>query len=96
MRKPAFRICENKAADQLRSIAAQILSNSEISSHLLWLYNPVCVRPGRKTRRPFFLRHGSICTGRNVIGLSRQEFLCMHVRSFCIGSPAHQVRLYVT
>ena len=24
------------------------------SSHLLWLYSPVCVGPGRKPRRPVF------------------------------------------
>ena len=29
-------------------------------SHLLWLYNPVCVRPGRKPRRPVFSQRGSI------------------------------------
>ena len=34
MRKPAFCICENKDADQLRS--------NLVSSHLLWLYSPVC------------------------------------------------------
>ena len=27
----------------------------QASSHLLWLYSPVCVRPGRKPRRPVFL-----------------------------------------
>ena len=31
----------------------------QASSHLLWLYSPVCVRPGRKPRRPVFSRHGS-------------------------------------
>ena len=30
-----------------------------ISSHLLWMYSPVCVRPCRKTRRSVFLRRGS-------------------------------------
>ena len=28
-------------------------------SHLLWLYSPVCVRPGRKPRRPVFSQRGS-------------------------------------
>ena len=28
-------------------------------SHLLWLYSPVCVGPGRKPRRPVFSQRGS-------------------------------------
>ena len=31
----------------------------QASSHLLWLYIPVCVRPGRKPRRPVFSQRGS-------------------------------------
>ena len=30
-----------------------------VSSHLLWLYSPVCVGPGRKPRRPVFSQRGS-------------------------------------
>ena len=29
------------------------------SSHLLWLYSPVCVRPGQKPRSPVFSQRGS-------------------------------------
>ena len=70
MRKPAFCMCENKDADQLRGnreadqrpsfryIASTIplLPKYEIeaSSHLLWLCSLVCVGPGQKTRRPVF------------------------------------------
>ena len=32
----------------------------QASSHLLWLYSPVCVGPGRKPRRPVFSQRGSI------------------------------------
>ena len=32
---------------------------SQDSSHLLWLYSPVCVGPGRKPRRPVFSERGS-------------------------------------
>ena len=32
----------------------------QASSHLLWLYSPVCVKPGRKPRRPVFSQRGSI------------------------------------
>ena len=31
----------------------------QASSHLLWLYRPVCVGPGRKLRRPVFSQRGS-------------------------------------
>ena len=31
----------------------------QASSHLLWLYRPVCVGPGRKPRRPVFSQRGS-------------------------------------
>ena len=31
----------------------------QVSSHLLWLYSPVYVGPGRKSRRPVFSQRGS-------------------------------------
>ena len=31
----------------------------QASSHLLWLYSPVCVGPGPKPRRPVFSERGS-------------------------------------
>ena len=31
----------------------------QTSSHLLWMYSPVCVGPGRKPRRPIFSQRGS-------------------------------------
>ena len=31
----------------------------QASSHLLWLYSPVCVGPGRKPQRPVFSQRGS-------------------------------------
>ena len=34
----------------------------QASSHLLWLYSPVCVGPGRKPRRPVFSQRGSYGT----------------------------------
>ena len=75
MRKPAFCICENKDADQLRGFAKLISAfvfatwivqslrylkpKFQASSQLLWLYSPVCVGPGRKSRRPVFSQRGS-------------------------------------
>ena len=80
MRKPAFCICENKDADQLRGYAKLISAfvfasrivqslyflNSKFpaSSDLLWLHSPVCVVPGGKPRRPVFSQRGSYDTER--------------------------------
>ena len=75
MRKPDFCLCENKDADPLCSncTADQRLCfrhtdstflyilNPEFpaSSHLLCLYSPVCIGPGRKPRSPVFSLRGS-------------------------------------
>ena len=47
----------------------------QASSHLLWLYSPVCVRPGRKPRRPVFSQQGS--------------YTCWHY--FCLLYDSHFV-----
>ena len=76
MRKPDFCPSENKGADQLRSNceADQRLSFCSLdstipplhiakfhdSSFLPLVYRSVCVRPGRKSRRPVFSRCGSL------------------------------------
>ena len=70
VRKPAFCICENKDADQLRDnreadqrfvFAIRIVQSLfylnpkfQASCHLVWLYSLVCVRPGQKPRKPVF------------------------------------------
>ena len=68
MRKLAFFVCIDKSTDQLHSnctsdsqILFTIYEDSTIiplfpesSSHLMWLYISVCVRPGRKPRRQVF------------------------------------------
>ena len=75
MRKSAFCICENKDADQLRgnreadqrlcflykdsTIPLLPISELQASSHLLWLYSPVRVRPGREPRRLVFSQRDS-------------------------------------
>ena len=77
-RKPAFCICENKDADQLHGSVKLICvfvfatwivqslyflnTNFQASSHLMWLYSPVCGGPGRKPRRPAFSQRGSYKT----------------------------------
>ena len=72
VRKPDFCICENKDADQLRGdqrlcfFATQIVQSLyflntkfQAASHLMRLYSPVSVGPGRKPRRPVFSQQGS-------------------------------------
>ena len=70
VRKPAFCICENKDADQLRGSAKLISAfvfatwivqslyflntKFQASSHLVWLYSLVCVGPGRIPPGPVF------------------------------------------
>ena len=81
-RKPAFCICENKDADQLRGnrklISAFVFATRIVqslfyldmkfqgSSHLLRLYSLVCVRPGRKPRRPVFSERGSFALHEHI------------------------------
>ena len=82
MRKPAFCICENKEADQLRGnreadqhlcfrytdSTIPLLPKSEI--HLPWLYRPVCVGPGRESRRPVFSERGSYVKASEITVIS--------------------------
>ena len=83
--KTAFCICENKYADQLcgsreadeRLVFATRIVQSifylnpkfQASSHLLWVYSLVCVRPGRKSRRPVFSQRGSMYGADMEVGL---------------------------
>ena len=73
--KTGFCICETKTQISFAVTAklisafvftAQIVKsfyslNPEfhVSNHLLWLYSPVCIGPGRKPRRPVFSERGS-------------------------------------
>ena len=75
MRKPAFCICENKAADHHRGnreadqrlcfryidSTIPLVPKSKISCLKLSsvIAQPVCVGPGRKSRRPVFSEQGS-------------------------------------
>ena len=45
----------------------------QASSHLLWLYRPVCVGPGRKPRRPVFSQRVSfrVSTRQSILRLIR-------------------------
>ena len=74
MRKPDFCLGENKGADRIAKLIPAFVFTSWIvqflyflktkfqaSSHLLWMYSLVCVRPGGKPRRLVFSHHGSYC-----------------------------------
>ena len=83
MIKPAFCICENKDADQLRGnreadhafvFATRIVQSLyflnlkfQASGHLVWLHSPVCVGPGQKPQRPVFSQRGSFGPGHEKI-----------------------------
>ena len=64
--KGADQLCGNRTADQrlcFRYIDTVVQSlyflnpKFQASSHLLWLYSPVCVGPGHKSRRQVFEAH---------------------------------------
>ena len=85
MRKPAFCISENKdrisCAVTAKLISAFVFATGilqspfflnpkfQASSHLLWLYSPVCSGPGQKPRILVFSQRGSnthlICSSEN-------------------------------
>ena len=62
MRKPFFCICEKtKKLTSAFVFATRIVQSFDFLnpkfqafSHLLWLYSPICVGPGRTPRRPIF------------------------------------------
>ena len=75
MRKPAFAYEKTKTqisstvtaklisafvfASRIGQSLYFLYAKFQASSHLVWLYSPVCVRPGRKPRRPVFSQRGS-------------------------------------
>ena len=61
----------------------------QVSSHLLYLYSSICVRPGRKSRRPVFSHCGSF----NLLPLPSQvctvplSLHAPHDMSHLVGKP---------
>ena len=100
MRKPAFCICENKNADQLRGereadhafvFATRIVQSLyflntkfQASSHLVWSCSLVCVGPGRKPRRPVFSQRGSL---RQFLVIAYTLLLLMMWLTFVLSVP---------
>ena len=109
MRKPAFCICEYKGADQLRSKYAAdqrlcfhfidssipLVHKFQASSHLLWLYCPVCVRPGPKPQRQVFSQQGS-CFSRiarkPALGVSNQV---LH-KPVCTATEDRELKFWIS
>ena len=112
--KTSFFICKNKTQISFMVIAklisafvfaTQIVKSLyfltrkfQASSHLLWLYSPVCVGPGRQPQRPVFLRRGSnlityllnsppLCSSRSVSPLFREPVIIKHMKSLSFKLP---------
>ena len=107
MRKPDFCICENKDADQLHgnreadqrlcfrytdSKSLYFLSpNFQASSHLLWLYSPVCVRPGRKPEDRFSHNEAQIAQGRQYRKLNEKDNRTNPLKSYRVGNEGNKL-----
>ena len=62
----------------------------QASSHLLWLYSPICVRPGQKRRRSVFSQRGSNRNrndDQNIYIKKQFSYLCHLWVSWC--EPGH-------
>ena len=57
----------------------------QASSHLLWLYSPVCFGPGQKPRRPVFSQRGSYDDG---VQYAPDICNCMTGRGSSVGREA--------
>ena len=82
MRKPAFAYAKTKPLFSLQIVQSLFFLDPlyQASSHLLWLYSPVCVGPGRKPRKPVFSKRGSFD---NVETLHKGLDI-EHLPSFCV------------
>ena len=94
MRKPSFAYAKTKAQISFAVTAKLISAFAfatyivqsifflnpkfKASSHLLWLYSPVCVGPGRKTERWFSHDAAHLCCS----CLCRQSWLCHNICIF--------------
>ena len=52
----------------------------QVTSHLLWLYSLVCVRPGWKPRRPVFSQRGSYVVEYIWLKIQKTSFLLMRLK----------------
>ena len=85
LRKPAFCICENKDADQLRG-NRYTDPKFQASSHLMC---PVCMGPGQKPRRPVFSERGSYkAHAENISRKSKNKIQLTEGLDFCFEASS--------
>ena len=103
MRKLDFCLCENKVAVTAKLISAFVFATRivqflfflnpklQASDHLLRLYRPVCVGPGRKPRRHVFSRRGSLVSS----WWSTEFYMCYYIVTnlswFLVSMCAHNI-----
>ena len=113
VRKPAFAYAKTKTqisfAVSAKLISAFVIATwivqslyylnpkFQASRHLLWLYSLVCVRPGRKPRRPVFTQRGSFVKNKDAeqsAHLLNSAFVvsCLDGITF---EPCHEKTLHV-
>ena len=71
----------------------------QASSHLLWLYRPICVGPGRKPRRPVFSQRGSNQRRYEVFVMRLNCLLSLSmvwVCTFCQGLSVTKLSIIMT
>ena len=78
IRTSALCKCETKgfAVDQCLCFRYKD-STIPASNHLLWLYSPACVGPGRRPRRQVFSRRGSFYNSVDNFTIHTKAFLCV-------------------
>ena len=54
----------------------------QASRHILWMYSPVCVRPGRKPQRPVLSQRDSYVADKAKVWCKMLVFLCVKVRMY--------------
>ena len=99
VRNLAFCICKTAKLISAFVFATQIVQSLyflypefQASSHLLWLYNPVCIGPRRKSQRPVSSERGSFCLDQFVaVHLSKVAATTIGSRSrpFCQKTEYH-------
>ena len=79
MYKEAHQLCSNYKGSTIR---LPLYTKCQASSLLLLLYRQVCVTPGRKPRRLYFSRRGSLTLINNLINTTRKSSPAFHFLIF--------------
>ena len=72
----SYCICENKDVEAEHHLCFRYTDSTlslfflnpkfQASNNLLWLYSPVCIRPGQKPRKPVFSQRGSYMNNKDA------------------------------